>query len=127
MKSVIILIGLVSLLSCATYAQTTGAAIEKFAEFPDGGDKLYEYVKKKMIYPADARQDSISGVVYVEFIVDVDGTVAPETVKVIKGLSPSCDAEAVKIIKAIPKWIPAATKSTAIRQWISFPVSFVFE
>jgi len=126
MKAVIILIGLVSLFSGAAYAQTS-AAIEKFARFPDGGDKLYEYVKKKMIYPADAKKDSISGVVYVEFIVDVDGTVLPETVKVIKGLSPSCDAEAVKIIKATPKWIPAATKSAATRQWISFPVSFVFE
>lgn len=127
MKPAIILIVLSSAILHGAYGQSTEVAVEKFAQFPDGADKFYEYVKQKVSYPADARKDSLSGVVYVEFIVDANGAILPESVKVVKGLSQSCDAEAVRVIKGAPKWTPAASKTAAIQQWISFPVSFVFE
>jgi TonB family protein len=79
-------------------------------------------------YPADAKKDSISGLVYVEFILGEDGVIIPETVKIQQGLTPSCDAEALKVIRNAPKWKAGAAKTgVAIKQKISFPVEFVFQ
>lgn len=101
--------------------------VHKFAEFPDGGDKFFEYIKKEIQYPADAKKDSLTGHVYVEFTVAATGEIQPESIKVVKGLSPSCDAEALRVIKKAPKWTPGATRTAPIEQRITFPISFVYK
>ncbi len=120
---VLLLMALVQL----SQAQTTVADVEKYAEFPNGADMFFEYIKKKVQYPDDARKDSLTGDVHVEFIVGVKGDIIPESIKVVKGLSPSCDAEAVRVIKDAPSWNAATSKAAAIEQKITFPVSFVFQ
>jgi len=115
------------MLSLYAKGQTEDTSIDKFAKFPQGPDKFYEYIKGEVKYPEDARKDSLTGEVHVEFIVGTTGAILPESVKVVKGLSASCDAEAIRVIKAAPKWTAATTKTEAIEQTVTFPVSFVFK
>ena len=101
--------------------------VEKFASFAGGAEKFYEYIAKKIKYPEDAKRDSITGDVHVQFVVSSTGNILPESIKVLKGLSVSCDAEAMRIIKEAPKWIAGSTKTASIEQTITFPVSFIFK
>jgi TonB family protein len=122
-----------NLLFCALFvaplqfAYSQKHTIDKFAEFPGGVEKFYQYVQSNVKYPADARKDSLSGHVYVAFVIDEDGTIKKESIKILKGLSPSCDAEALRVINAAPKWIAASSNTKAVEQAISFPVTFQFK
>lgn len=126
MKQFIVLAFLMNGFLQSGYSQEKVVA-EKFAQFPGGGEKFFEYIKKEVQYPPDARLDSLTGDVHVEFIVGVNGEILPESVKVAKGLSASCDAEAVRVIKKAPKWSAGSSKTAAIEQKVTFPVTFVFK
>ncbi|WP_276365365.1 energy transducer TonB [Chryseolinea sp. H1M3-3] len=123
-----ILIIYISLAFCShALAQTRDVVVDKFAQFETGADKFYEYLKTNVKYPADAKKDSVSGFVYVEFIIGEDGAIISESVKIQKGLTPSCDAEALRVIRRAPKWKAGSAKTgAAIKQKISFPVEFIF-
>jgi len=96
--------------------------VEDSAE-PDGGlSAFYEYVAKKMNYPSQARRMGIEGRVFVEFIVDKDGTLTD--VKAIKGIGAGCDEEAVRVIKSHPKWNPGKQRGKPVRQKIVLPINF---
>lgn len=111
-------------------AQTDTArrpVIDEFASFPGGAEKFFDYIRTNLKYPQDALRDSISGDVFVQFTVSPDGSIPPETVRVSQSLSPSCDNEAVRLIKNAPKWMPARSEGKPIEQQITFPVSFRLE
>ena len=82
---------------------------------------VYQYLK----YPQEAVRDGIQGRVMVEFIIDIDGKVTD--VKVVKGVSPELDAEAVKVVGASPKWKPARLKGEKVRCSMTIPVEFRLE
>lgn len=98
--------------------------IEQFAQFPGGVEKFYDYLSTNLQYPADAITNNISGDVHIEFIVDTEGNVVLESVRAITSLSPSCDEEAVRLVKNSPQWIPAQSQGANIVQYITIPVSF---
>lgn len=131
MKHIIILTALLVCTSMA-YGQEK-ITVEKFAEYPGGAEKFFEFIKREVQYPADARKDSITGDVHVTFIVSATGQILQESIKVVKGLSSSCDAEALRVIRKAPAWNsgkgkePGASKSSDIEQQITFPVSFRLE
>jgi TonB family protein len=102
----------------------TTTKIESYSTFPGGADKFYQYIKNNLQYPIDAKKDSLSGVVYVEFTLGKDGIVVPSSVRVTQSLSVSCDAEAVRLIRAAPRWLPAKANGIAVEQLVSFPVQF---
>lgn len=90
---------------------------------PDGGmGAFYKYVQKKMKYPSQARRMGIEGRVFVEFVVDKDGTLI--SVKAIKGIGAGCDEEAVRVIKSHPKWNPGKQRGKAVKQKIVLPITF---
>jgi periplasmic protein TonB len=126
MKNFIVLTITIAGFLPGAYAQEK-VVVEKFAQFPGGGEKFFEYIKKEVQYPPDARKDSLTGDVHVEFVVTSNGEILQESVKVVQGLSSSCDAEALRVIKKAPKWIAGSSKTAAIEQKITFPVSFVFK
>ena len=109
-----------------TSEKTQDRTIQKFADYPGGIDKMYEYIRRNLQYPEDALRDSITGDVFIEFVVNAEGKVVGETVKVIRSLSRSCDAEAIRLIKSCPAWIPARSRNGTEEQHISFPISFRF-
>lgn len=78
--------------------------VEVQPEFPGGMDGLMKYLAKNMRYPAKAKANNVQGRVVLNFIVDKHGNISD--VKVVKSLDPECDAEAIRLIKNMPKWIP---------------------
>lgn len=79
-----------------------------------------------MKYPKDAKRNNIKGKVYVEFVVDKEGKVKQETVTVRNELCPSCDVEAMRLIKGSPAWIPGVNLDTNEKIEFKFvlPINF---
>lgn len=90
---------------------------------PKGGmAAFYEYVGKKLKYPAQARRMGIEGKVFVEFVVDKDGTIT--NVKAIKGIGAGCDEEATRVIQASPKWNPGKQRGRPVKVRMILPITF---
>jgi len=90
---------------------------------PEGGmGKFYKFVKKKLKYPSQARRMGIEGKVFVQFVVDKDGSITE--VQAIKGIGAGCDEEAVRVIKASPKWKPGKQRGRAVKVRMVLPITF---
>ena len=99
--------------------------IESMPEFPGGNDSLNSYITKELIYPESCRRDSISGVVLIEFIIEKDGSIS-DVSPLIK-VHPDLDAEAVRVIKNMPKWIPSEDRGIPQRTFYQIPIKFTLE
>lgn len=98
--------------------------IDDFAQFPGGAELFFQYIRDNLKYPSDAQRDSVSGVVYVEFTVSEAGSILPASIEVKKSLNSTCDAEALRIIRTAPSWLPAKSNGVGVAQSVTFPVSF---
>ena len=78
--------------------------VDQMPEFAGGMSALIDYLSTNIKYPQDAIKQNLSGRVMVMFVVETDGSIS--NVKVAKNVFPSLDAEAVRVVKAMPKWIP---------------------
>lgn len=96
--------------------------VEESASFPGGIEKLYQFLQTNMTYPKSARAKGIGGKVFVEFIVEPDGTVS--NVVVAKGVDAALNAEAKRVIQLSPKWSPGKNEGKAVRQKMVIPVLF---
>jgi len=96
--------------------------VEQQAEFKGGMSKFYEYVRKKMKYPAQARRMNIEGKVFVQFVVERDGSITD--VIAIRGIGAGCDEEAKKVIRESPKWNPGKQRGRAVRVRRVIPITF---
>ena len=81
-----------------------------------------EYVSQRVIYPPVAQENSITGRVFVEFIVEKDGSVS--NLKVVGSVDPILDAEALRVINSSPNWSPGKVDGKAVRMSYTFPFSF---
>lgn len=90
---------------------------------PDGGmAAFYQYVQKNLKYPAQARRMGIEGKVFVQFVVDKDGSLTE--VKAVKGIGAGCDEEAENVIKSAPKWKPGKQRGRAVKVRMILPITF---
>lgn len=90
---------------------------------PEGGmAAFYQYVSKNMKYPAQARRMGIEGKVFVQFVVDKDGSITE--VEAIKGIGAGCDEEAVRVIQEAPKWKPGKQRGRAVKVRMILPITF---
>ena len=97
--------------------------VEKMPSFPGGSEALKEYLKKNTRYPnPDA---CIQGRVVVVFVVDEKGNLSD--VKVARSMEPSLDAEAVRVVKSMPRWNPGIEKGKAVKVRDTLPVTFRLE
>lgn len=96
---------------------------EHEAQFPGGQDSLMAYIAKNLKYPSNAKEMSIQGVVYLRFIINTDGTISE--IEVLKGVESEMDAEAVRVVREMPKWIPAKNRGKAVRTRYTLPVRFM--
>jgi protein TonB len=96
--------------------------VEKMPEYPGGQAALFEYLSTNVKYPADAEKQKIQGRVLVTFIVNTDGSITD--IEVVKKAFPSLDAEAVRVISGMPKWIPGEQKGKKVRVKYTIPLSF---
>ena len=96
--------------------------VEEMPEYPGGEKKLLEYVAKSVKYPQIARESGIQGRVFVNFVIEPDGSVS--NVKVLRGIGGGCDEEAMRVIKSMPKWKPGKQRGKAVRVTYTLPVNF---
>ena len=101
---------------------TVFSVCEEMPEFPGGSEKFMEYLSGNITYPEDAKEKGISGRVFIQFVIEKDGSVS--NVKVMKGIGGGCDEEAVRVVKAMPKWKPGKQKGKPVRVNYILPVSF---
>lgn len=98
--------------------------VQKKAGFP-GGDKEYtKFLSSNLKYPSSALRNGVEGTVYVRFIVDKDGSIIKDCVKVAKSVDPALDAEAVRVVRMSPNWTPALQNERPTKQRIRVPVKF---
>ena len=96
--------------------------VEKMPEYPGGQAALFEYLSKNVKYPEDAAKKKIEGRVLVTFVVNTDGSITD--IEVVKKAFPSLDAEAVRVISGMPKWVPGEQKGQKVRVKYTVPLSF---
>jgi len=96
--------------------------VEQQAEFKGGMQKFYLYVAMKMKYPSQARRMGIEGKVFVQFVVERDGSITD--VQAIRGIGAGCDEEAMKVIRESPKWNPGKQRGRAVRVRRVIPITF---
>jgi len=90
---------------------------------PIGGmAAFYQFVQKKLKYPAQARRMGIEGKVFVQFVVDKDGNLTEVTA--VKGIGAGCDLEAERVIKSAPKWKPGKQRGRAVKVRMILPITF---
>ena len=82
-----------------------------------------EYIRENTNYPAAVKENGISGCVYVEFTIEKDGSVTD--VKLLRGVNPLLDAEALRVIKASPKWMPGKHEGKLVKVKYKFPIYFI--
>ncbi len=89
-----------------------------------GGDanEFSKWVNKRLVYPEIAKENGVQGRVTLQFTVEKDGTVAK--VKVLRGVDPSLDKEAVRVVSSSPKWSPGKQRDRAVPVTYTFPVFF---
>ena len=96
--------------------------VEQMPEYPGGQAALFEYFSKNIKYPADAEKKKVEGKVFVTFVVDTDGKITD--VSLMRKVFPSLDAEAVRVISAMPNWIPSKQKGQVVRVKYTVPIMF---
>lgn len=96
--------------------------VEQMPSFPGGDAALMKYLAENIKYPVSAQKAKEQGRVVVQFIVEKDGAVTG--VKTVRSVTPALDAEAVRVIKAMPKWTPGKQGGQPVRVKYNVPVSF---
>lgn len=97
-------------------------AVEKMPEFPGGKEALKSYVASSIKYPAEAEKAGIQGRVHTAFIVEKDGCVTGA--RAMTSVDPQLDAEAIRIIRNMPKWTPGMQDGKPVRVKYLVPVTF---
>ncbi len=96
--------------------------VEKQAGYPGGAGEMYKFLRESIQYPAVARENNIQGKVIVKFVVERDGSIS--NVTVVRDIGGGCGAEAMRVIKSMPKWEPAKQQGRTVRSYFMLPVNF---
>ena len=99
--------------------------VESMPTDPGGDAARMKFLQKNIKYPQMARESGIQGTVYVTFVVEPDGSVSD--VRVLRGIGGGCDEEAVRVIKAMPKWIPGKQRGKPVRVQFNMPIKFTLQ
>lgn len=136
MKRTILLTAMTLCLSAPTWAQKTVVSneegpkeeafdvVEHMPEFPGGMNALFQFMGENMKYPEDAKKLNKQGRVLVTFVIDKDGSVVDAVV--VKSVWPSLDAEALRVVRAMPKWTPGRQNGKVVRVKFTLPFNFAF-
>ena len=98
---------------------------EVMPEFPGGLPAMQTFLIKNITYPEQAKKDSITGKVFVQFIISETGKVTGP--KVLKSVHPLLDAEAARVIGTMPDWKPGTVKGKAVKVAFTLPIMFALK
>ena len=96
--------------------------VEENAQFPGGNMAMYKWIANHLKYPEECRAKGIQGRVIIQFVVNKDGSI-PE-IKVLKSPHSLLSEEAIRVVKAMPKWKPAKVKGEVVRSSFRLPINF---
>ena len=96
--------------------------VNELPQFPGGNHALFQFIKDNHRYPQIAKENGIQGRVILQFVVDETGKVSDP--KVLRSVDPSLDAEAIRIVKAMPRWTPGMQDGKAVAVRYTLPVNF---
>lgn len=99
--------------------------VEEMPEYPGGMSEFMKFIAKNIKYPADALQGKVEGRVIARFVVCKDGSISD--IEIMRSVSPSLDAEAVRVLKLMPKWKPGRQRGRAVPVKFTVPVTFRLE
>jgi periplasmic protein TonB len=96
--------------------------VENMPIFPGGDLELRKYINQNVVYPEIAKENGIQGKVFVQFVVNQKGEV--EQVKIARGIDPSLDKEAIRVIQSLPKWTPGSQRGKPVKVSYTVPINF---
>lgn len=96
--------------------------VEEMPMFPGGQKEMMAFLSKTTKYPAKAVKKKIQGRCLVQFIVEKDGSIS--NVRVMSKVHPLLDAEAIRVVKSMPRWMPGRLKGKPVRVKFNLPVTF---
>ena len=99
--------------------------VEEMPEFPGGDLELRKFIASSIKYPVVAQENGIQGKVYVSFVVKKDGSIG--RARVVRGVDPSLDTEALRVVRALPKWIPGRQRGKQVAVSYTVPINFVLQ
>jgi protein TonB len=99
--------------------------VEDMPEFPGGELALRKFIANAIKYPVIAQENGIQGKVYVNFVVDKDGSIT--NAKIARGVDPSLDKEALRVVNSLPKWKPGMQRGKPVKVSYTVPISFVLQ
>lgn len=96
--------------------------VEKMPEFPGGTDALFKFLRDNIKYPVKAQELGIQGRVIAQFVINTDGSI--DKVEILRSANPALDAEAIRVIQAMPNWMPGMQRGKNVRVKYTLPVNF---
>ena len=96
--------------------------VDHMPEFPGGVDGILGYIARNVKYPEEMREKGIKGTVICEFVVNTDGSLSD--IKVLRGVDPRLDTEAVRVIESMPTWTPGRNGDQAVPTLYTLPIRF---
>jgi protein TonB len=99
--------------------------VEDMPEFPGGELALRKFIANAVKYPVIAQENGIQGKVYVNFVVDKDGSII--NARIARGVDASLDKEALRVVNSLPKWKPGKQRGKPVRVSYTVPINFVLQ
>ena len=99
--------------------------VDEMPQFPGGGLELKKFIAKNIKYPVEAHKKGIEGKVYVSFVINKKGGV--EDIKIMRGAEASLDTEAIRVIGALPKWVPGKQRGKKVKVAYTVPINFALK
>lgn len=99
--------------------------VDVMPEFPGGETELLKYMARNVKYPAESIKNKEEGSLSLSFIINKDGSLSD--IKVVKSLTPLLDAEAVRVVKNMPKWTPGKLKGKVVRVAYTTPITYKYQ
>lgn len=96
--------------------------VEQMPEFPGGMEEMMKFLQRNIQYPANAAKNEVEGRVILQFVVEKDGQIGD--VKVVRSVDPELDAEALRVVKSMPSFIPGRQDGKPVAVWYTLPISF---
>jgi protein TonB len=99
--------------------------VEDPPSFPGGDEARIRFLSENIRYPQMARESGIQGTVFVTFVVERDGSVTD--VRVLRGIGGGCDEEAIRVIRAMPRWNAGKQRGRPVRVQFNMPIRFTLQ
>ena len=96
--------------------------VDQMPQFPGGEKAMMEFIGKNVKYPQRAKDEGIQGRVFIQFVVEKDGSIGE--VKLLRSIGGGCDEEGIRVVKSMPKWTPGQQAGKAVRVHYTLPIFF---